>query len=189
MNSIHDRSADGQSAASPIGNRQRVGRSQRARTHGRPAGCHPATQQIAHLRYDAGPARPIELMSYAGSGHRRNAPEPSNSRSFPGGDLGFPSSSESQARTPRNRLAQLVVAMAFLFLTQFACDADAADRRTGVEEALGGRSTTNIVGKSYDYDPENRLIGIDGGQVKMAYDGDGHRVSKTVATQIGRAHV
>ena len=185
MNSIHIRSADWQSAVSPIGNRQRVGQSQRARTHGRPAGCHPATQQIAKLRYDAGPARPIELLSYAGSGHRRKAPEPSNSRSFPGGDLGFPSSSESQARTPRNRLAQLVVAMAFLFLARFACDADAADRRTGVEEALGDRSTTSVAGKTYEYDPENRLIGVDGGQVQMAYDGDGHRVSKTVATAGG----
>ena len=95
--------------------------------------------------------------------------------------------SGKQARAPRNRLAQLWVATAFVLLAQFACAADAADRRTALATpaALSARNTTNVAEKSYDYDPEDRLIAVNGGQVRMAYDGDGHRVSKTVLTPGG----
>src|SRR6185295_11088928 len=40
-------------------------------------------------------------------------------------------------------------------------------------------NTTNFVGKVCEYDLENRLIGANGGAVRMAYDGDDHRVRKT----------
>ena len=42
-----------------------------------------------------------------------------------------------------------------------------------------------MVRRSYEYDLENRLIRVDDGQVRMVYDGDGHRVRKTVPTAGG----
>ena len=89
------------------------------------------------------------------------------------------------ASTRRNRLAQLLVTAAVALLAHLAYAVDAAELRTTLEEAHSGWNTTNVSGKTYEYDPENRLIGVNGGQVQIAYDGDGHRVSKTVPTAGG----
>ena len=140
------------------------------------------------------------------NGHRPVA-EPSNSPSLAGGARGVPAISEKQARAPapRNRLTQRLVASALLLLAQFSFDLDAAGQRNVLEEHLNGsrsasqwtydnlsriksetvqagpRSSSSVA-SSLTYDPENRLIGVNGGQVQMAYDGDGHRVRKTAPT-------
>ena len=41
-------------------------------------------------------------------------------------------------------------------------------------------NTIGTDGKTYAYDGDNRLISQNGGQVRIVYDGDGNRVSKTV---------
>ena len=89
------------------------------------------------------------------------------------------------ASTRRNRLAQVLVTAAVVVLAHLAYGVDAAGGRTTLEEAHSGWNTTNVSAKTYEYDPENRLIGVNGGQVQIAYDGDGHRVSKTVPTAGG----
>ena len=89
------------------------------------------------------------------------------------------------ASTRRNRLAQVLVTAAVALLAHLAYAVDAAELRTTLEEAHSGWNTTNVSGKTYEYDPENRLIGVNGGQVQMAYDGDGHRARKTVSTAGG----
>ena len=78
------------------------------------------------------------------------------------------------ASTRRNRLAQLLVTAAVALLAHLAYAVDAAELRTTLEEAHSGWNTTNVSGKTYEYDPENRLIGVNGGQVQI---------------EIGRAHV
>jgi RHS repeat-associated protein len=56
---------------------------------------------------------------------------------------------------------------------------DANDRlATDSYDANGNTTSSN--GNSYRYDFENRLTELNDGQVKMVYDGDGRRVSKTV---------
>jgi acyl transferase domain-containing protein/acyl-CoA synthetase (AMP-forming)/AMP-acid ligase II/acyl carrier protein/SAM-dependent methyltransferase len=68
------RSADWQSAVSPIGNRQSVGKFQHVRTCRRLAGCNPATRQSATLRYTnssgalrSGLGSPVQHHLQAGS--------------------------------------------------------------------------------------------------------------------------
>ena len=97
----------------------------------------------------------------------------------------------------RNHFAKRQAAGAMLLLlAQLACNLDAAWLGTTLAEIPHGSAPvqprtysngnrTNVVRRSYEYDLENRLIRVDDGQVRMVYDGDGHRVRKTVPTAGG----
>jgi len=56
---------------------------------------------------------------------------------------------------------------------------EANDRLTTDAYDANG-NTTGSNGNTYQYDFENRLVKLNGGTVSYVYDGDGHRVSKTV---------
>ncbi|MGH9461081.1 MAG: RHS repeat-associated core domain-containing protein, partial [Vicinamibacteria bacterium] len=55
-----------------------------------------------------------------------------------------------------------------------------ADDQLAGETYDGNGNTVSSSGKTFAYDFENRLKSVNGGAVVMGYDGDGHRVSKTV---------
>jgi RHS repeat-associated protein len=55
---------------------------------------------------------------------------------------------------------------------------DANDRLSSDTYDANG-NTTASQGRTYAYDFENRLTGVDGGAVRFTYDGDGNRVAKT----------
>ena len=76
-----------------------------------------------------------------------------------------------------NRLSR-ASSLAALGAQSFSYDPN--DELMGDSYDLNG-NTINSGGHSYGYDFENRLVAKDGEAVVVVYDGDGHRVSKTVA--------
>jgi RHS repeat-associated protein len=75
-----------------------------------------------------------------------------------------------------NRLSRISTLMAVLSATSAY---DANDRlTTDPYDANGNTRAAN--GSTYAYDFENRLKSVNGGSIRVVYDGDGNRVSKTV---------
>jgi len=56
---------------------------------------------------------------------------------------------------------------------------DANDRATSDSYDANG-NTRVINGRSFAYDSENRIVTMNGGAVRLVYDGDGNRVAKTI---------